>query len=97
MEDERDFYLLPEDYEHSEIDVATDAMIEDGDAGWEADDERYSVFHDPGGRSSLYAATEDDPRIYPCPDCGEPNRLTLRDMRAHHCCNACADRNEAGY
>lgn len=75
MDDERDFYLLPEDYEGIDI----------------------SEFADPGGRSSLYAATEDDPRIYPCPDCGQPNRLTLRDKRAHHCCNSCADRNEAGY
>jgi hypothetical protein len=48
------------------------------------------MFADPGGNSSLYAGD----RIHPCPTCGQPNRLTTRDVRAHHQCDACADRDE---
>jgi len=55
-------------------------------------------FADPGGRSALRAATPDNPRILPCPDCGQPNRLTPLDQARGYCCNACADRNEGrGY
>jgi hypothetical protein len=53
-------------------------------------------FADPGGRSSLRAASKNNPRNLPCPTCGEPNRLTPADRAAGYCCNECADRNEGG-
>ncbi len=51
-------------------------------------------FEDPGGRSALRRATRNNPRIYPCPTCGEPNRLTRLDVERHYQCDACADRAE---
>lgn len=54
-------------------------------------------FADPGGRSALRAATATNPRIYACPDCGEPDRLTRLDVARGYCCDACADRNEQGF
>lgn len=51
-------------------------------------------FADPGGRSSLRAATRSNPRIYPCPTCGAKNRLTRIDVAHHYQCDACADRTE---
>jgi len=53
-------------------------------------------FADPGGRSALRAATRSNPRSFPCPTCGEPNRLTRIDVARHYQCDACADRAE-GY
>ena len=37
-------------------------------------------FMDPGGNSALRAATPSNPRIYPCPTCEAPNRLTRIDV-----------------
>ena len=54
-------------------------------------------FADPGGNSALRAATPDNPRIYPCPTCGEPNRLTRIDKERGYQCDACADRAERGW
>ena len=54
------------------------------------------MFAEPGGRSSLRAASKRNPRNLPCPTCGEPNRLTPADRAAGYQCNACADRAE-GY
>ena len=51
-------------------------------------------FQDPGGRSALRRATKTNPRIYPCPTCGELNRLTARDKVLHYQCDECADRAE---
>lgn len=48
-------------------------------------------FADPGGRSALRAATEDNPRDLPCPNCGKPNRLTPEDRAQGYQCDACAD------
>lgn len=53
-------------------------------------------FADPGGRSALRAATRRNPRIYPCPTCGEKNALTRIDVEHHYQCNGCADRDERG-
>lgn len=53
-------------------------------------------FADPGGRSALRAATEDNPRNLPCPTCGEPNRLTPIDKARGYQCDSCADRAERG-
>jgi DNA-directed RNA polymerase subunit RPC12/RpoP len=53
-------------------------------------------FADPGGRSALRAATRENPRIYPCPTCGKPDRLTRIDVARHYQCDECADRDERG-
>lgn len=53
-------------------------------------------FADPGGRSSLRAATEDNPRDCPCPNCGDPDVLTRIDRLRGYQCNRCADRAERG-
>ena len=60
------------------------------------DDDR-SEFQDPGGRSALRRATWSNPRIYPCPTCGQPNRLTAADVRRGYQCDECADRDEMGF
>jgi hypothetical protein len=49
-------------------------------------------FADPGGTSALRAGN----RIYPCPTCGAPNRLTAKDKRLGYQCDACADAAERG-
>jgi len=48
-------------------------------------------FADPGGESALRAATPDNPRIHPCPECGRPDMLTSLDVRHHYRCDMCAD------
>lgn len=53
-------------------------------------------FADPGGRSSLRAATPDNPRDRPCPTCGAEDVLTRLDVAAGYQCNRCADRDEGG-
>jgi hypothetical protein len=49
-----------------------------------------SQFADPWGRSALRKG----PRKYPCPTCGQPARLTRKDVQLGYCCDACADRDE---
>lgn len=51
-------------------------------------------FADPGGRSALRAASTRNPRVYPCPTCGQPNRLTPRDKELGYQCDQCADAAE---
>ena len=53
----------------------------------------YLDFREPGGRSAL----RNGPRIHPCPNCGEPNVLTPRDVQLHYQCDRCADELERGY
>ena len=55
------------------------------------------MFAEPGGRSSLRAATRTNPRNLPCPTCGKKNRLTPADKAAGYQCNDCADRAEGCY
>jgi len=52
-------------------------------------------FSDPGGGSALRAATKNNPRNLPCPNCGEPNRLTPIDRQHGYQCDSCADRAES--
>jgi hypothetical protein len=59
--------------------------------------ERCRTFADPGGNSSLRAASKSNPRNLPCPTCGEPNRLTPADVAQGYQCNACADQAERGF
>lgn len=60
------------------------------------DDDR-SDFADPGGRSALRRASRTNPRNKPCPTCGEPNRLTARDVSLGYQCDSCADQAERGF
>lgn len=53
-------------------------------------------FADPGGNSALRAASEFNPRVYPCPTCKEPEVLTLQDVRLGYQCDRCADLQERG-
>jgi hypothetical protein len=61
------------------------------------DDEDYEIavaeieFADPSGYSALRAATDDNPRIYDCPTCGRPNRLTLKDVNLGYQCESGRD------
>jgi hypothetical protein len=54
-------------------------------------------FADPGGRSALRAATEDNPRNLPCPNCGRENMLTPIDRARGYQCDICADACERGF
>lgn len=58
--------------------------------------EDYCDFAEPGSNSALRAATPDNPRNLPCPTCGEPNRLTPKDVALGYQCNACANMLERG-
>jgi hypothetical protein len=80
-----------------------DAGEEDEDEedwDWDCDEDDELIdgvgFADSGGRSALRAATENNPRIYPCPDCGCQNRLTRIDVDHGYICDDCADANESG-
>jgi len=80
------------DFEEDDFDEECD----DGD-----DDLRNNIdgvgFADPGGVSSLRAATIDNPRIFPCPTCGVEDRLTAIDVAHSYQCNQCAEASERGY
>lgn len=60
-------------------------------------DEIVDTFADPGGNSALRAASRDNPRNLPCPNCGEENRLTPADRARGYQCDACANALEMGY
>ena len=60
------------------------------------DYEDYSDFADPGSNSALRAASSTNPRDFPCPSCGAPNRLTAKDRALGYQCNDCANHDE-GY
>lgn len=55
------------------------------------------MFRDPGGKSALRAASRRNPRNLPCPNCGQPDRLTPADRAQGYQCDACADRAEGGW
>lgn len=54
-------------------------------------------FADPGGRSSLRAASAKNPRNLPCPTCKCPNMLTPADVAQGYQCDICADTAEGRY
>jgi len=69
-------------------------------AGWDEDnwDEDRSEFADPGGNSALRAESPSNQRNLPCPTCGQPNKLTPKDVAKGYQCDECADRDEGlGY
>jgi hypothetical protein len=53
-------------------------------------------FAEPGRNSALRAATPDNPRNLPCPNCGAENVLTPIDRARGYQCNRCADLAERG-
>lgn len=58
------------------------------------DDDFDMEFENPGGRSALRASSKSNPRNLPCPTCGQPNRLTPKDVSLGYQCNSCADKDE---
>ena len=78
-------------YYDDDFDDDDDFYDGDGDCDEDCD------FADPGGNSALRAASASNPRNLPCPTCGEPNRLTPKDVQLGYQCNECADRMERGY
>jgi len=64
--------------------------------GEDEDREDRLDFADPGGGSALRAASRSNPRTLPCPTCGQPDRLTPRDVAHHYQCDSCADAAESG-
>jgi len=54
------------------------------------------AFADPGGKSALRAATSNNPRNLPCPNCGRKNVLTPEDWQRGYQCDNCADELERG-
>lgn len=74
-------------------------MYDDYDNDYDCD------FANPGSGSALRRASKSNPRIFPCPNCGEENVLTRADvLRGYQCDSAsvlaelrCADRAEGKY
>jgi hypothetical protein len=79
---------------HGHYDDYGDSRYEYDDDEWQ---ERVERFADPGGNSALYAASEDNPRNLPCPNCGTDNVLTPLDRARGYQCDRCADAQERGY
>ena len=52
--------------------------------------DRAERFRDPWGNSALHPGK----RTLPCPTCGEPNRLTAKDVASGYQCDQCADNAE---
>jgi hypothetical protein len=74
------------------------AYAYDDDFEYDSEDgmmSRYE-FADPHGNSALRASSRTNPRNLPCPNCGEPNRLTPADRARGYQCDACADHAERG-
>ncbi len=76
-------------------DMSDAECFDDRDYG---DDDSYLIdgvgFADPGGHSSLRAATKDNPRDCDCPTCGAENVLTRIDRQRGYQCDRCADKAE---
>lgn len=54
-------------------------------------------FEKPFSRSALRRVTKINPRIYPCPTCGQENKLTPADRERGYQCDDCADREEGAW
>ena len=83
--------------EEEELEYGGDDWGEGGHSGddWAENDYGYEIsFQDPGGNSALRRETVDNPRNLPCPECGEPDRLTPADVKRHYRCDECANRAE---
>jgi hypothetical protein len=69
---------------------------DDYDEIWDDDDALIDGvgFSQPG--SALRAATKDNPRNLPCPNCGSENVLTPADRARGYQCDRCANALERG-
>lgn len=88
--------MYPErEYDGDEYEEEDDFQDSDDDFAGAYDDEEYLIdgvgFADPGGHSSLRAATRSNPRDQPCPSCGAEDVLTRKDVQRHYVCDRCAD------
>jgi hypothetical protein len=72
-------------------------VVEDDEDYDEIEDYERIEFADPTGHSALRAATKDNPRNCSCPTCGQPNRLTPKDVKLGYQCDSCADALENGW
>ena len=72
-------------------------MYDDDDDFGHEEEDYLDDFADPGGGSALRAATADNPRNLPCPNCRKPDRLTPADRARGYQCDSCADRAERGW
>jgi hypothetical protein len=61
----------------------------------DSDYEARKAFANEG--SALRSSSPDNPRNLPCPNCGEPNRLTPADRARGYQCDTCAEKQERGY
>jgi len=57
------------------------------------DNELDMDFYEPASNSALRAGK----RVYDCPTCCEPNRLTAADKALGYQCDSCADQQERGW
>lgn len=92
-----DYTVVPATEEDVGEEEDEDGESEDDDVDYDDprdDDDDRSEFADPDGRSALRAETPDNPRNLPCPNCGEPDRLTPADRALGYQCDRCADRAE---
>ena len=96
--DSEDYEPEPDDgYDDPDYDPETDGFDGRYDPDFCPDfDGSPMEFADPGGVSSLRAASPDNPRIHPCPTCGIENRLTRKDVALGYQCDSCADALERG-
>jgi hypothetical protein len=86
MDEEED----PDHYGEDPLDAAMRDYDDDEDI-------RDHAFADPGGNSALRAASRNNPRNLPCPNCKEPNRLTPADRAKGYQCDQCANELEMGF
>lgn len=86
-----------EGYNYDDNDESEDEDIEreNYDEDEYNEDDR-SEFEQPYSNSALRKATTNNPRVYPCPTCKQPNRLTPKDIALGYQCDECADLAENG-
>ncbi len=82
-----------------DCDVFADDLDRDpaDDIDWPDDFCREDEFAEPGVNSALRAESPTNPRNLPCPNCGQQNRLTPKDVALGYQCNECAQQVEMGY
>jgi hypothetical protein len=81
--------------------VWTDDDSDDDNYDDESDEYRdsaeYGDDHDPTMFANSGSALSVGDRTKPCPTCGEPDKLTIKDARMGYQCDDCADTAERGY
>jgi hypothetical protein len=95
--EEAELGRLRDQYMEAENDEALAASGEEEYDPYEDDLIDGVGFADPGGESALRAATPDNPRDLPCPNCGRENMLTPIDEQRGYQCDICARELEMGF